>query len=75
MVYYLPIGDTVNTAARLEANAPGGKILISRAVADILGSSANITSLGNTITLKGKAKDFEVLMLNSLLDKKEEKNI
>ena len=72
---YTAIGDTVNTAARLEANAPGDKILISRAVADILGSSANITSLGNTITLKGKSKGFEVLMLNSLLDRTEEKNI
>ena len=63
---YTAIGDTVNTAARLEANAPGGKILISRTVADILGSSADITSLGDTITLKGKAKGFEVLMLNKL---------
>ena len=63
---YTAIGDTVNTAARLEANAPGGKILISRAVADILGSSADITSLGDTIKLKGKASGFEVLMLNSL---------
>ena len=33
---YTAIGDTVNTAARLEANAPGGAIYISRAVADAL---------------------------------------
>lgn len=63
---YTAIGDTVNTAARLESNAPGGTILISRAVADILGSQANVTSLGNSIKLKGKSEDFEVLMLNSL---------
>ena len=63
---YTAIGDTVNTAARLEANAPGGTILISRAVADILGSRANVTSLGNTIKLKGKSEDFEILKLNSL---------
>ena len=31
---YTAIGDTVNTAARLEANAPAGTIYISRAVAD-----------------------------------------
>ena len=63
---YTAIGDTVNTAARLEANARGGTILISRAVADMLGSCANVTSLGNSIKLKGKSADFEVLVLNSL---------
>jgi len=63
---YTAIGDTVNTAARLEANAPGGKIFISRAVADILGSKAVVTSLGNSIKLKGKTDGFEVLTLDSL---------
>ncbi|MBR3748170.1 MAG: adenylate/guanylate cyclase domain-containing protein, partial [Selenomonadaceae bacterium] len=65
---YTAIGDTVNTAARLESKAPGGTILISRAVADILGSRANVTSLGNSIKLKGKSEDFEVLILNSLAE-------
>lgn len=63
---YTAIGDTVNTAARLEANAPGGKVYISRDVADILGERANVTSLGNSVKLKGKADGFEVLILNSL---------
>ena len=63
---YTAIGDTVNTAARLEANAPGGKIFISRAVADILGSQASVTSLGDSVKLKGKAAGFEVLILDSL---------
>ena len=63
---YTAIGDTVNTAARLEANAPGGTVLISRAVADMLGDDADVTSLGNTIKLKGKSADFEILKLNSL---------
>ena len=63
---YTAIGDTVNTAARLEANAPGGKIYISRVVADILGSRADVTSLGDTVKLKGKASGFEVLILNAL---------
>lgn len=69
---YTAIGDTVNTAARLEANAPGGKIYISRIVADILGSRADVTSLGDTVKLKGKASGFEVLTLNSLKETKEE---
>ncbi|MBR1581382.1 MAG: adenylate/guanylate cyclase domain-containing protein [Selenomonadaceae bacterium] len=63
---YTAIGDTVNTAARLEANAAGGTVLISRAVADMLGADADVTSLGNSIKLKGKSADFEILKLNSL---------
>jgi len=63
---YTAIGDTVNTAARLEANAPGGQILISRAVADVLGARAAVTSLGDTIKLKGKAEGFEILTLDAL---------
>ena len=63
---YTAIGDTVNTSARLEANAPGGQILISRAVAEQLGDRAEYTSLGSTIKLKGKAEGFEILRLDSL---------
>lgn len=63
---YTAIGDTVNTAARLEANAPGGTVLISRAVADALGERAKVTSLGGSIKLKGKAEGFEVLTLDEL---------
>ncbi|SDA49044.1 adenylate cyclase [Lachnospiraceae bacterium G11] len=63
---YTAIGDTVNTAARLEANAPGGKVYISRAVADELGDRITYTSLGATIKLKGKAEGFEVLDLDEV---------
>ena len=63
---YTAIGDTVNTAARLEANAPGGTVYISRAVADALGDRAKTTSLGGTIKLKGKADGFEILTLDEL---------
>lgn len=64
---YTAIGDTVNTAARLEANAPGGTVYISRAVADALGKRAQTTSLGDSVKLKGKKAGFEVLTLDSLL--------
>lgn len=60
---YTAIGDTVNTAARLEANAPGGMVYISRAVAEKLGDRMKYESLGDTIKLKGKAEGFEVLKL------------
>ena len=63
---YTAIGDTVNTASRLEANAPGSTVLISRAVADMLGDRAEVTSLGSSVKLKGKADNFEVLTLDSL---------
>lgn len=64
---YTAIGDTVNTAARLEANAPGGTIYISRAVADRLEGRIKVTSLGESIKLKGKAEGFEVLILDEIL--------
>ncbi len=64
---YTAIGDTVNTAARLEANAPGGTLYISRSVADQLGDKIKYTSLGGTIKLKGKAEGFEVLKVEELL--------
>ena len=63
---YTAIGDTVNTSARLESNAPGGKVYISRAVADALGARAKTTSLGSSVKLKGKADGFEVLTLDEL---------
>lgn len=64
---YTAIGDTVNTAARLEANAPGGTVYISRAVADALQGRIKTTSLGDSVKLKGKKEGFEVLTLDEIL--------
>ncbi len=64
---YTAIGDTVNTSARLEANAPGGTIFISRAVADALEGRIRTTSLGDSIKLKGKKDGFEILTLDEIL--------
>lgn len=65
---YTAIGDTVNTAARLESNAPGGQILISRAVADALEGRIRVTSLGDSIKLKGKSEGFEILRVDGLME-------
>ena len=64
---YTAIGDTVNTSARLEANAPAGTIYISRAVADALEGRIRVTSLGDSIKLKGKQEGFEVLTMDGIL--------
>ena len=64
---YTAIGDTVNTAARLEANAPAGKIYISRAVADALAGRIQATPLKELPQLKGKAAGFEILTLDAVL--------
>lgn len=64
---YTAIGDTVNTTARLEANAPPGKLYISRVVADALEGRIRVVSMGDGIKLKGKAEGFEVLSVEGLI--------
>ena len=64
---YTAIGDTVNTAARLEANAPGETIYISKAVADSLNERIIATPLANPPKLKGKKDGFEILTLDKIL--------
>lgn len=61
------IGDTVNTSARLEANAPARTIFISREVADQLEGRIKVTSLGTSIKLKGKS-DMEILTMDGIIE-------
>ena len=65
---FTAIGDTVNTSARLEANAPAGKIYISRDVVDRLGSRIKTTSLGDGIALKGKSHKLEIFLLEGIAE-------
>lgn len=60
------IGDTVNTASRLESNAPRNTIYISRTVAESLGDRAKNSALETKLSLKGKHREIEVLTLDSI---------
>ena len=52
---YTAIGDTVNTAARLEANAPRGTVYISEYVYERVKNRIQVEEVGE-IPLKGKSK-------------------
>ncbi len=59
---YTAIGDTVNTAARLESNAGRGQILISEEVYEAVKGRVGVTPIGE-IPLKGKSKGVFVYQL------------
>ena len=63
---YTAIGDTVNTAARLESNASGGEILISGEVRDMLGDRARTRAPETEIRLKGKSDKIGIWVLEDL---------
>ena len=63
---YTAIGDTVNTAARLEENADRGQILISKDVKEKLGDRAIVSPAPKEKKLKGISPDFEIFVLDSL---------
>ena len=62
---YTAIGDTVNTSARLEANAPKDTVYISKNVVSCLEGRISCESVGN-IPLKGKSEELEVFKLTGI---------
>lgn len=62
---YTAIGDTVNTAARLEGQAQAGEVIISQAVYDRVKDRIEAERLGER-QLKGKAAGFVVYRVNGL---------
>lgn len=62
---YTAIGDTVNTAARLESNAKRGQILISEAVYEAVKDRVEATPIGE-IPLKGKHKGVFVYQVDEV---------
>lgn len=65
---YTAIGDTVNTAARLESKAGPGQVLISGAVAERLAGRIRTSWPKEPIELKGKKKDMGIQILEEILD-------
>ena len=65
---YTAIGDTVNTAARLESNAKSGQILISEQLYEAVKDRVAVTPIGE-IPLKGKSKGVFVYQVDSLMGK------
>ena len=66
---YTAIGDTVNTAARLEANAPRGMVYISEAVYAQLKDRISVEEVGE-IPLKGKSNGVFVYSVIGIKDYK-----
>ena len=62
---YTAIGDTVNTASRIENNAQKNQVLISRALRDRLGYRIDATEIG-PMPLKGKSKEVVVYQLDGV---------
>lgn len=62
---FTAIGDTVNTAARLEANAKKGQVLISQEVYERLKDRLEVEEIG-AIPLKGKSQEVIVYSVESV---------
>lgn len=62
---FTAIGDTVNTAARLEANAKKGQVLISDTIYDRVKDRVEVEEVGE-IPLKGKSKGVFVYSVVSV---------
>lgn len=67
---YTAIGDTVNTAARLEGKALGGQVVISENLRQRLADRIITEPLGE-MALKGKAEPLAVYAVLGFAEKKE----
>ena len=63
---YTAIGDTVNTSARLEANAKAGQILISESTYEHVKDQIIATPLGG-IKVKGKETLIQIYQVEGII--------
>jgi adenylate cyclase len=61
---YTAIGDTVNLAARLEANARGGQILLSEATANAIGNTFSLVA-HEPLTVRNRVQPVSLFELNA----------
>ena len=66
MKFYDVIGDTVNTAKRIESAATGGEVLVSEAVLRQI-AAAFACGAARTVSVKGKEAPLKVVPLLSEL--------
>lgn len=66
---FTAIGDTVNTAARLESNAARGQILISKEAYEHVKDRVDAKEIG-AIPLKGKSQEVFIYQLNEIITEK-----
>ncbi len=64
---YTIIGDSVNTAARLESVAPGGEIYVSEEIVNQLNGKILFTKVEKNVKLKGKEDGFPVYKFDRIL--------
>ncbi len=62
---YTAIGDTINTAARLEGQAKAGEVIISDAVYETVKDRIDATDMG-VRQLKGKAESFHIWRVDAI---------
>ncbi len=65
---YTVIGNTVNTASRLEGLAGSGKVYVNKSLAEALKGRVEFVYLGNDFAIKGLSEDFEVYEAVRLID-------
>jgi len=63
---YTAIGDTVNTAARLESNAEKGKIIISDSTYQLVKNYVEVTDMG-ILNVKNKQVGIQIYSVDNLL--------
>ena len=63
---YTAIGDVVNTASRIEAMAPAGKVYVSGKVRDMLGERVTVGQQVGRIMLKGKSLPIDIYEIREL---------
>ena len=63
---YTAIGDVVNTASRIEAMAPAGKVYVSGRGRELLGDRVTVGQQVGRITLKGKSVPVDIYEIREL---------